>query len=477
MASSVIDFITSKIDPLQFFAPASTNAASLSPYAVSGGSSSSGFADFSDTHADIASFALRNYALSVLTSPLRVVGTLAEIQYQRREELVAPTTQKEQDHALIHDEKLPPLVNGPWENIRDVVETDGEGLSSILKGHFTHFAFNACYTILQPALEEALNDAFDVYEETNPITAVLSHATVGTLLSPLEIAETRLIAQPSSTHRKKYYGPIHALHAIATEEGHGITGLYPLRHLFPTILIHTLSPLMRIASTLVISEELGLDPTFTPAYHHMATLAFMALEVAIITPFDVARRRLQIQRLNGTANASSRITELDQDLETGTHLVASPQQPFDTAVDVSPHYYSGIWDVISSIISEEGGSQRKSRRRRRRRNLGGPLNTTSSTPLSPKSKRTRQPSSDTYNEWHQLPHADAEYGVHDPWWNGAQSSNPSSTTPSSSKGIVVSIQRFASGVRALYRGFWPRYISRAVVYGFHEISQPEDTTW
>ncbi len=59
-----------------------------------------------------------------------------------------------------------------------------------------------CHLFLQPTLEGALNDAFDLYDDTIPLiyldhvgpniaTLVTSHLVVGVLLSPLEVAKTR----------------------------------------------------------------------------------------------------------------------------------------------------------------------------------------------------------------------------------------------------------------------------------------------
>ncbi|TPX56424.1 hypothetical protein SpCBS45565_g08415 [Spizellomyces sp. 'palustris'] len=422
--ASLLQFVTSRIDPLQFFSASSSNP-SIAPYSIP--SSSSTHSEFGDGDtSDLASFALRNYVLAVLTSPLQVVETLSEEQYQKREESTeqnpAPTTAQEAPPKT--EDHLPPLQDGVWENIREIVESDGEGWTSLLKGHFTNFAFHASHAILQPALEEAINDAFDVYEDTHPATLVLSHVAVGGLLSPLELVRTRLIVQPSQSHRKKYYGPLHALHAVATEEGRGFSSLYSARHLVPSIIVHGLSPVLRIISKTIITDELGLDPTFTPVLHHLATLAFMAIEVGIITPIDMARKRIQLQRLSPSPARSG---------------PADAPQACETSVEVSPKYYSGIWNCIRSIVAEEGGKSKRRRRRRRHQSTG------------------------LASEWHQVHDHEAEYGLYD-----IPSHRRSNT------GFVASVGRFASGVRTLYRGFWARYASRVVVYAFDEISQSEE---
>ncbi|TPX62987.1 hypothetical protein PhCBS80983_g00154 [Powellomyces hirtus] len=441
MAAQIVEFLTSKIDPLQFFAASSSSSSSVFPYAITSPGQGPEFGDGPE-NSDLASFALRNYALAVLTSPLQIVETLSEVQYQKREDgdedaarsgtvtstSAAGTLGQEESTALTiaSEHQLGPLQDGVWDNLREIVESDGEGWTSLLKGHFTNFAFNASYAILQPALEEAINDMFDVYEDTHPATLIASHVVVGGLLSPLELVRTRLIVQPSVSQRKKYYGPIHALHAVTTEEATGLGNLYSLRHLIPSIFISGLSPLLRAVSKIIIADELGLDPTFTPVLHHMATLALMAVEVGILTPFEMARKRIQLQYLTHKGRLNQ------------------PQpQAFETSVQVSPRHYKGIFDCISSIVAEEGG--RSKRRRRRKRNSAAALG--------------------LGNEWHQVHDVDADYRMYD-----------SMTRKPRDTGLVASIGRFALGVRTLYRGFWARYATRVVVYAFDEISQ-SDEAW
>ncbi|KAJ3159583.1 hypothetical protein HDU86_001592 [Geranomyces michiganensis] len=451
MAAQVVEFLTSKIDPVQFFS-GSSGSSSVFPYAISApGQGGNDFLSDSPANSDLAAFTLRNYVLAVLSSPLQLVETLSEVQYQRREDGDEPLAAAagagarddrprdalaDQSGALVvaGDHQLEPLQNGVWDNLREVVESDGEGWTSLMKGHFTNFAFTASYAVLQPALEEAINDVFDVYEDTHPATLIASHVFVGGLLSPLELVRTRLIVQPSSSIRKKYYGPFHALHGITTEEHVGLGSLYSLRHLIPSLLISGLSPLLRAVSKIIIQEELGLDPTFTPVLHHVATLALMAVEVGIVTPFEMARKRLQVQWLTPQGRASSQAP-----------------QAFETSVAVSPRYYSGIFDCISAIVAEEGGRSRRRRRRKRVPSGGGGGGGRANLGIG--------------TEWHQVHDLDGDYRMYDV---------PGAPRRPRDTGLIASMGRFASGVRTLYRGFWARYATRVVVYAFDEISQNDD---
>ncbi|KAI8819921.1 mitochondrial carrier domain-containing protein [Fimicolochytrium jonesii] len=440
--AGIVDFISSKIDPVSFFTSSSSAASSVFPYALD--PFSTDFNSLQPEHdQDLASFAIRQYVVAVLSAPLRVAETLAEVQWQPQEEdegdavgvvgeagrgLVAPGTPPKA--ILGDDEVLPPLQGGTWENLRDVVESDGEGFTSLLKGHFTSFCHATTYHILQPTLEDTINDVFDIYEDTHPVTLVASHLIVGGLLSPLELARTRLIVQASPSHRKKYWGPFHALHCVTTEEPAGLLSLYSPRHLIPSILISGMSPLIRALSKVFITEELGLDPSFSPFWHHMATLGAMAVEVAIVTPFEIARKRLQVQRL------------------TKGNVDVLPQA-FDTCVEVSPRYYSGIFDCMRSIVMEEGGTAHR-RRRRLRRTRGRAL--------------PHSPSASTANDWHKIYDSDLPHGFYD----GTGETGVRAT------GVVASVGRFATGVQSLYRGFWARYATRVVAYACDEMIKAEE---
>ncbi|KAJ3057007.1 hypothetical protein HK097_001491 [Rhizophlyctis rosea] len=496
---SIFQFIINKIDPVQVFSSSSQSPA-VAPYSIPASDSHNSskaltarhnyaeLFDFdSEAQQDWASFALQNYVLAVLSSPLTVVETLAEVQYQKRddgeEEIEEPSTGAP---------KLPLLQGGIGENIREVVESPNEGWTALLKGHFTNFTFNVSYTLLQPALEEAINDVFDVFEDTNPYTAVLSHIAVGGLLSPLELVRTRLIVQPSTTNYKKYYGPFHALHNIAYESPSGFLSLYSPRYLIPSIFVHGLAPLLRLASTHVIQEELGLDPTFTPVLYRIATLALMAIEVAVVTPLEMARKRLQAQRIGGSTRSVRRDTRRRKAEEEGQEVVeekVEEVQTFETCVVTSSKMYSGVLDCIGTIIVEEGGRSKKGRRRKRKPvvGAGGAAGGVGAVPgASGLGGYTPGSGLDSYggnNEWQKVwgssdPAAAGVPGLQPyPTYSSAMPVPPELTTPKktdSGGGMFGAVGRFVGGVRTLYRGFWPRYLSRVVVYAFEEIGRGDD---
>ena len=159
---SIFQFILNKIDPVQVFS-ASSQSPAVAPYsipasdslssskALNGRHSYAELFDFdSDAQQDWASFALQNYVLAVLSSPLTVIETLAEVQYQKRDDgdevtsctawsylfayLTIGCTYQELEETQTGAPKLPLLQGGIGENMREVVESPHEGWTALLKG-------------------------------------------------------------------------------------------------------------------------------------------------------------------------------------------------------------------------------------------------------------------------------------------------------------------------------------------------------
>ncbi|KAJ3025790.1 hypothetical protein HDV00_012496, partial [Rhizophlyctis rosea] len=247
-------------------------------------------------------------------------------------------------------------------------------------------------------------------------------------------------------------------------------------------------------------EELGLDSTFTPVLYRAATLAFKADEVAIVTPLEMARKRLQVQKVGGSraarrANRRRRAEEGSGEGEKeGVEPAVEEVQTFETVVQTSGKMYAGILDCIGSIIAEEGGKSKKGRRKKRKATVGtGPAGVGAAGAAG----GVAGPfgiswvggglgfGGESYggNEWQKV-------------WGGAEATGaappglqpyptysaampvPVEPTPQrrgdQGGGVVGAVGRFASGVKTLYRGFWPRYISRIVVYAFEEISSGDE---
>ncbi|KAI8846421.1 hypothetical protein BC829DRAFT_419169 [Chytridium lagenaria] len=343
-----------------------------------------------------------------------VVFTLAEVQYQRKDEdseaeseLAAYETIHPGTTSVLPISKIPVLNGGVWDNVRDVVESEGEGWLALLKGHITSFIYNGAFLYLQPSLEEALNDALDVYDDSHPVTHVLSHMPHRPNLCQCQ---------------QKYYGPVHAAFSITAEEGGGFGALYATQHLIPTIVLHGARALLRVVSSRIISDDLGLNPDFNPVLHKMTVLLFMALEVGVVTPFEMARKRIQVQKLR----ASQRIA-------------GEAYQPFRSSVEMAPRVYGGVWAAVYGIITEEGSVQRKRKSKARS--------------VRKAQEAYSTPGAGDWQDLYDLP-ADSPRRVR--------------------KGGLQRIGKYWQGISSLYRGFWARYASEVVRFAFQEMREGEE---
>ncbi|GBC00831.1 hypothetical protein RclHR1_03990008 [Rhizophagus clarus] len=239
---------------------------------------------------------------------------------------------------------LPPLENSVWSTLVSLKGHNTEGFSSLWKGQFASWLYDMGHLFLQPTLEGALNDAFDLYDDTIPLiyldrvgpniaTLVTSHLVVGVLLSPLEVIQTRLIVQTSSPLHKKYSGTFDCLRKMIKEEG--FSSLYWSHNLLPSIVYHTISPLLECTIPLIIDRIFHISPADSPFLYGLAQLGLNTLQLLIILPLETVRKRLHCQIRSRT-----------------------PDKSFETIVQTRKAPYVGILDAIYRIIIEEGISQK-----------------------------------------------------------------------------------------------------------------------
>ncbi|KAI9339919.1 mitochondrial carrier domain-containing protein [Obelidium mucronatum] len=395
-------------------------------------------------HVDPVALVLEAYTLSLVTAPLVVVETLQELQHQH----ARADDAADDDELAAYDALAPPpppphvvprLRADVWANVRALAAFKTLGTLGLVKGHFTTFLHAALTRATLPVLEEALNDALDVFDDTHPATALVASVVVAAALSPLELIRTRLIAQSpiSQDDKKKYYGPFHAAAAIhATEE------LYPAAHVYPTIVCRGLSSLLQSLSRTIIMHDLGLHPEYNPLAYTTAVLVFLAAEVFVVTPFELARKRIQAQSLK-----PARLRKA------GEAVI-----PFASCVELSTHKrYDGIFDVIRRVLTEEGAAYSAS----------------SSSPSSADAAKKAikideyedpfaSPSSKKGGDWQDLytsPTRNARS-------SGSQNRNGKS-------GFTKSWD----GLRSLYRGYWTRYSIRVVEFAFEGMRDVGDSAW
>lgn len=281
-------------------------------------------------------------------------------------------------------------------------------------------------TVLRPALESSLNDMFGLYDDTIPLlhldnvtpnisTIVVSHLVIGLLLSPLEIIRTRLVVQSSSPLFSKYKGPINAFRTMLHEEG-GLRGIYlTSKNLFPTLLYHTITPLLSCSTPLIIARLLHISPADSPILYGAAEFTLSTLALLVMLPIETIRKRLHCQINNGEYYS------------------------FKSTVALRPAPYRGFFDALYKIMKEEGTRNKRSN-----------ANITASTKVDRK-----------------LRHSDDDSDSDDDLFLNTANKKRASTQQNDNNTKTVSS---AWGIRGLYRGFTMQLMANVMVFVFHTMN-------
>ena len=270
-------------------------------------------------------------------------------------------------------------------------------------------------------------------EDVHPLTLCFSHLAAGTLLSPLLLVRTRftlkliprLIAQSLVPNRKKYFGPFHALYVISREEkptpsASILSTFYSFQALFPTIILSTITPLLKWFCLRIIEDSIGLDPSLNPITYKIAQMGMLGVQAFITCPLELIRNRLYLQRLGKCVEAPTMNPVLKTVDEKDLLLIL----PFEPCVETNDREYKGVVDCLTSVIQNEG-----------------------SRILKKKSSKI------SVDEWQSI------YG-------GAGHPEPSHSLLHSAAGLGL-------GVSSLFRGFWPRYMAMLVEYVSEQVIADE----
>ncbi len=197
--------------------------------------------------------------------------------------------------------------------MRRIRRTPSEGLPSLWKGQLITTVHSLLSTTIEPALHTLLlvlipdsatevNTSFQLPLASYPSPAlplglhVASHLITHLFLSPLELVRTRLIVQPSSLPSSQ--SSVSMAKSIINEEG-GISSLYLDPHLLiPSILEHTIRPLLTLSIPLFIERQLNISPDVSPITYSLLDLSLGLASLLIILPIETIRKRLQIQDRN-----------------------------------------------------------------------------------------------------------------------------------------------------------------------------------
>ncbi|KAI8808886.1 mitochondrial carrier domain-containing protein [Cladochytrium replicatum] len=273
--------------------------------------------------------------------------------------------------------QLGPLDGSTWSVMYKVAAHKDEGITSLWKGNFTSWLYDMAQLLLQPTMEGLLSDALqmqnagiNLVDQENLLpnfgTILASHAISGWLLSPLELARTRLIVQTKNRFHRKYYGTWHCLSTIYREEG-GFRGLWFGRNFFPAILQHTVAPFFKYGTSVIIQRVFNILPQDSPYLYGMCEFGLGTLELVLTLPLETIRRRLQLQPSISTGFTQPPVAAL---------IVPRSKlgRDFETSVEMSRVPYTGLWDCAWRMIYEEGGERRVLQRRTGRRHRQGKRN-------------------------------------------------------------------------------------------------------
>ncbi|CEQ39340.1 SPOSA6832_00863 [Sporobolomyces salmonicolor] len=264
-----------------------------------------------------------------------------------------------------------PIVvqGGVWDMIKAVGRWKGEGWSSLWKGQLTSCIIDGLATTVQPFILTCLTVVFlpsssfsslPIIYSPKPgpllLFSTISHAVTTVLLSPLDLVRTRLIVQSAQPAHRKYSNPFHALRTILHEEG-GLKATYFHPNLFlPAILEGVFRPLIHLATPLIITRYLHLEPSTSPLSYGLAELVLSTAGLLVTIPLETIRRRLQIQSRAEFVRAGR---------------AGGVGRPWRTCVETRPAPYAGMVEAVYRILTEETGKIPR-RRRLRRRSSAGP---------------------------------------------------------------------------------------------------------
>ncbi|KAG0198754.1 hypothetical protein BGX31_004473 [Mortierella sp. GBA43] len=125
------------------------------------------------------------------------------------------------------------------------------------------------YLFAQPTLEATLNDTFDLYDDTIPLVH----------LDPVGPNIATMIVQKGTPLHRKYTGMFDCITTIIQEEG--ISTLWGGVNMYPTLVYHTLTPLLSNSILLIIDRVFKLSTADSPVLYALAELSLNMLDLLI----------------------------------------------------------------------------------------------------------------------------------------------------------------------------------------------------
>lgn len=335
---------------------------------------------------------ISQYLTTIISCPVHVAGVLMSLQYLPRPTLPRDSqveqeddqSEVEDDYSFLQDDDedegevsslnsennwsssntdiktgyLKPVVIKPehqlksmrgstWDAIKTILRHKDEGFLSLWKGFIPLYVSELGYSVLQPLLEDHLNEKFDLYDNTvmpleyqpyfwpNLTTQMISSVVTNFILSPLELMNVRMIAQSSDPLHKSFDTSLSALLLRPTSWKTLIPSIYPRPIL--TIAYHSLREVLgNTVQSLFIGRFLKITQKTNPLWYFMATFSMMTLELIIILPIRSIRRRSMLF--------------YQPHLFVKTDSVPSVKYP---CVSIRPTGFDSIFSGIASIINTE----------------------------------------------------------------------------------------------------------------------------
>ncbi|WRT68851.1 uncharacterized protein IL334_005832 [Kwoniella shivajii] len=260
---------------------------------------------------------------------------------------------------LLNDDPEISRGNGVWGMIRRIRYTSSEGLPGLWKSQLISTIHSFLSNILQPSIHSFL--LVLIPSISSPISLdisltalpnpgiplglqVTSHLLTHLLLSPLELIRTRLIVMPTSHHSTPT--SVTLFKKMIEEEGGFSTLYFNQILLFPSILEHSIRPLLTLSIPLLVERQFGISPDISPVLYSLADLSLGLGSLIILLPIETVRKRLQLQSRS-----------------------AGGGKKLKSVVKLREKDYVGIVEAIWRILNEETGVRRK--RKMTERDEGG----------------------------------------------------------------------------------------------------------
>lgn len=228
--------------------------------------------------------------------------------------------------------------------IRRIRSTPTEGLPALWKSQLITTLHSIFSNLLQPhvhALVLTFNPTAPPLEMPltalpNPTMAlglqVASHLLTHLILSPMEVVRTRLIAMPMS--HPSTPSSVSLFRRMVDEEG-GFSSMYFNSNLLiPSILEHTVRPLLTLSIPLLLERQFGLSVELSPITYSLCDLSLGLGSLLILLPIETVRKRLQLQARGNGKRVKTIVRTRDRD-------------------------YVGVVEAVWRIATEETGVRRK----------------------------------------------------------------------------------------------------------------------